>query len=198
MNLEAITGMPSWYKIWLLNGCNHIRAKPILLREQERVHESFSSRRKSQMSRILIIPWNLAKLVKNCPGIIVNLHLAIPKQMVLLKEQYAESRENLCKWCCNQAWTKNGGRIPWDVIAICGTYKTSFWDGKTPFERRCGEPLRGTVIPCGTMVEHHSISAKDQARLHQFGEKVLLGTILSYALFVRGVYLERRHHGRRQ
>ena len=119
--------MPSWYKIWLLNGCNHIRAKPILLREQERVHESFSSRRKSQMSRILIIPWNLAKLVKNCPGIIVNLHLAVPKQMVLLKEQYAESRENLCKCCCNQAWTKNGGRIPWDVIAICGTYKTFFF-----------------------------------------------------------------------
>ena len=92
----------------------------------------------------------------------------------------------------------SGGRIPWDVIAICRTYKTSFWDGKTPLERRCREPFRGTVLPCGSMVEHHSISAKDQSRLQQFGEKVLLGTILSYALFVRGVYLERRHHGRGQ
>ena len=29
MNLEIITRMQSWYKIWLLNGCNHIRAKQI-------------------------------------------------------------------------------------------------------------------------------------------------------------------------
>ena len=28
-----------------------------------------------------------------------------------------------------------------------------FWDGKTPFERRCGEPFKGTVIPCGSIVE---------------------------------------------
>ena len=48
VNLEAITGMQSWYKIWLLSGCNHIRAKPIFLKEQERVHESFSSRRKAK------------------------------------------------------------------------------------------------------------------------------------------------------
>ena len=33
------------------------------------------------------------------------------------------------------------------------------------------------------MVEHHSISAKDQSRLQQFGEKVLLGIILGYALY---------------
>ena len=47
------------------------------------------------MSRILIIPWNLAKLVKNCPGIIVSQRLTVPKQMVLLKEQFAESRKEL-------------------------------------------------------------------------------------------------------
>ena len=47
------------------------------------------------MSRILIIPWNLAKLVKNCSGIIVNQRLTVPKQMVLLEEQFAESRKEL-------------------------------------------------------------------------------------------------------
>ena len=35
VNLEAITGVQSWCKIWLLNGCNHIRAKPILLRNRK-------------------------------------------------------------------------------------------------------------------------------------------------------------------
>ena len=46
-------------------------------------------------------------------------------------------------------------------------------DGKTPFERRFGEPLKGPRIPFGAMVEYHPISATDQPRLHQFREKVL-------------------------
>ena len=33
------------------------------------------------------------------------------------------------------------------------------------------------------MVEYHSISAKDQSRLHQFGAKVLPGFFLGYALY---------------
>ena len=56
-------------------------------------------------------------------------------------------------------------------------------DGKTRYERRFGEPLKGLVIPFGAMVECHPISAKDQSRLHQFGEKVLFGIFLGYALF---------------
>ena len=58
-------------------------------------------------------------------------------------------------------------------------------DGKTPHERRFGEPFKGPVIPCGAMVECHPISAKDQSRLHQFGVRVLPGTPLGYA-FVAG------------
>ena len=46
-------------------------------------------------------------------------------------------------------------------------------DGKTPRERRFGMPFKGLVVPFGAMVEYHSISAKDQPRLHQFGSKVL-------------------------
>ena len=33
-------------------------------------------------------------------------------------------------------------------------------DGKTPYERRFGEPFQGPVIPFGLMVEYHHISAK--------------------------------------
>ena len=46
-------------------------------------------------------------------------------------------------------------------------------DGKTPYERRFGEPVTGPVIPTGGMVEYHPLSAKDLTRLHQFGKKVL-------------------------
>ena len=56
-------------------------------------------------------------------------------------------------------------------------------DGKTPDERRFGEPFQGPVIPFGSMVEYHPISAKDLSRLHQFGEKVLLGIFLGYVLY---------------
>ena len=34
------------------------------------------------------------------------------------------------------------------------------------------------------MVQHHPISAKDQSRIHEFGNKVLPGIFLGYALYV--------------
>ena len=56
-------------------------------------------------------------------------------------------------------------------------------DGKTPYERRFGEPLKRPIIPFGSLVEYHPITAKDQSRIHQFGKKVLLGLFLGYALY---------------
>ena len=57
-------------------------------------------------------------------------------------------------------------------------------DGKTPHERRFGMPFNGPEIPFGAVVENHTISAKDQSRLHHFGSKVLPGIFLSCALYV--------------
>ena len=58
-------------------------------------------------------------------------------------------------------------------------------DGKTPYERRFGEPFKRPIIPSGSLVEYHPISAKDQSRIHQFGKKVLPGLFLGYALYAR-------------
>ena len=55
-------------------------------------------------------------------------------------------------------------------------------DGKTPYERRFGEPFKGPVIPCGAMVEYH----------HQFGKNVSRGIFLGYEL-IEGENMERRH-----
>ena len=41
-------------------------------------------------------------------------------------------------------------------------------DGKTPCERRFGMPFNGPVIPFGSMVEYHPISAKDIPCNHPF------------------------------
>ena len=56
-------------------------------------------------------------------------------------------------------------------------------DGKTPYERRFGKPFGGPVIPFGSLVEYHPITAKDQSRIHQFGKKVLPGLFLGCALY---------------
>ena len=59
-------------------------------------------------------------------------------------------------------------------------------DGKTPRERRFGEPFKGSIIPFGSLVEYHPFSAKDQSRIHQFEKKVLPGLFLGYALYAGG------------
>ena len=75
-------------------------------------------------------------------------------------------------------------------------------DGKTPHARRFGEQVCGAVIPFGSIVEYHPISAKEQSRLdqfdkkastrnlslHQFGKKVLLGLFSGYALYVGRIW----------
>ena len=61
-------------------------------------------------------------------------------------------------------------------------------DGKTPYERRFGQPFQGPVIPFGSLVEYHPTTAKDQSRIHQFGKKVLPGLFLGYALYAGGIW----------
>ena len=46
-----------------------------------------------------------------------------------------------------------------------------------------GSHFEGLVIPCGSLVEYHPITAKDQSRIHQFGQKVLPGLFLGYTLY---------------
>ena len=58
-------------------------------------------------------------------------------------------------------------------------------DGKTPCERRFGQPLKGPTIPFGLLYEYYPISAKDHSRLHQFGQKVLPG-FFSRSCIARG------------
>ena len=57
-------------------------------------------------------------------------------------------------------------------------------DGKTPYERRFGEPFEGPIIPFGSLVDYYPISANDQSRIHPFGKQVLPGLFLG--CFVRG------------
>ena len=83
----------------------------------------------------------------------------------------------------NESW--------WADSMECYTYLrnvTDLSDGKTPYERRFGQPFKGPIIPFGSLVEYYLISAKDQSRIHQFGKKVLPGLFLGYALYAGGIW----------
>ena len=56
-------------------------------------------------------------------------------------------------------------------------------DGKTPMKDVLGLQFKGQIFPCGSLVEYHPITAKDQPRIHQFGKKVLPGLFLGYAVY---------------
>ena len=77
----------------------------------------------------------------------------------------------------------------WADSMECHTYLRNVTDllsdGKTPYERRFGQPFRGPIIPFGSLVEYHPITAKDQSRIHQCGKKVLPGLFLGYAFYAR-------------
>ena len=76
---------------------------------------------------------------------------------------------------------KIGGRIPWNVIAICETFKIS---GRMErHHMRLGEPFQGPVIPFGAMV----VSAEDLSRLHQLRSKVLPGALHAGRIWKRDI-----------
>ena len=84
----------------------------------------------------------------------------------------------------NESW--------WADSMECYTYLRNVTDllsdGKTPYERRFGQPFKGPIIPFGSLVEYHPITAEDQSRIHQFGKKVLPGLFLGYALYAGGIW----------
>ena len=80
----------------------------------------------------------------------------------------------------------------WADSMECDTYLRNIQDllsdGKTPYERRFGQPFKRPIIPFGSLFEYHPISAKDQSRIHQFGIKVFPGLFFGYALYAGGIW----------
>ena len=180
--------MQSWCRIWPPNGSSRIRAKPKLLRKYKGACKSSWSPIGSLKSFTLTIPWNLAKLVKICPGIIVRRQHTDRKQMGLPKETVLRVKE-----CTSAALLQSGLDANWCADSMeCHTRLRNIQDllsdGKTQYERRFGKPFKGPIIPFGSFVDYHPISAKDQSRIHQFGKKGLPGLFLGYALYAGGIW----------
>ena len=82
----------------------------------------------------------------------------------------------------NESW--------WADSMKCYTYLQNVTDllsdGKTPYERRFGQPFKGPIIPFGSFVKYHPITAKDQSQIDQFGKFYL--DCSSDTLFTRGEF----------
>ena len=134
VNHDIIIDTLLWYKVRELSGYNPTLAKQKLLRKPRRAYRSSWSRQGNQKSFTLTIPWNLAKPVKIFPGVILRQHRTDRKPMGLLRQQYAESWKGHLPYCCNQVWTKNGGRIPWNATALCEIFRISCLMGRHPMK----------------------------------------------------------------
>ena len=97
------------------------------------------------------------------------------------------------KECTSAVLLQSGLNESWWADSMeCYTYLRNVTDllsdGKTPYERRFGQPFKGPIIPFGSLVEYHTITAKDQSRVHQFVQEVLPGLFLGYALYAGGIW----------
>ena len=81
---------------------------------------------------------------------------------------------------------KVGGQILWNVTPICETSQIYCLMGRRPMKDVLGNHLKDLVIPFGSLVEYHPITAKDQSRIHQFGKFYL--DCSSDTLFTRGEF----------
>ena len=93
--------------------------------------------------------------MKDYPGISVRQHHTDQKQMGLLRERYAERKKGHLRYCRSTVWVTNGGRVLWNVTAICGTYKISCLMGRHLTRGDSENHLKGPIIPFGAMVENH-------------------------------------------
>ena len=76
---------------------------------------------------------------------------------------------------------KIGGQILWNAKLICETSQIYYLMGRRHMKDFFGQPFNGPIIPFGSLVEYHPMTAKDQSRIHQFGKKVLPGLFFGYA-----------------
>ena len=174
VNQETITGALSWCQILPLNGFNLICAKQRLHMRRKKVCQNPWSRHTSQKSFVQTI--NSLEFGKSCEDLSWNHRTSTPHRSET--NGIAKRAVRRVKEGTSAVLLLSGADEKWWSDSIeCYCYLRNVQDllaeGKTPYERRFGEPLKGPIIHFGAMVEYHQISATGQTRIHQFGMEVL-------------------------
>ena len=179
-NLETITDMRRGAGLGHSNGSKRVRAKQKLHRKLTEACKSFWSPRGNQKSFTLTIFWR-----KACEDLSWKHCTSTPHRSET--NGIAERAVRRVKEGASAILLQSGPHESWWADSMeCFTYLRNVTDllsdGKTPYERRFGQPFKGPIIPFGSLVEYYPITAKDQSRIHQFGKKVLPGLFLACAL----------------
>ena len=175
--------MQSWCRTWPPNGSSRVRAKRKLLRK----HKELA---KFSWSRIwkpkVIYTDNSMECDKFCEDLSKNHCTSTPYRSET--NGIAEGAVRRVKGGTSVVLFQSGLDGNWWADSMeCYTYLRNVTDlssdGKTPNERRFGQPFKGPIIPFGSLVEYYPITSKDLSRIHQFAKKVLPGLFLGYALY---------------
>ena len=187
VNPETITGTLSWCKILPLNGNNFIRAK-----------QNLHMRRKIFLLKFLepshrpkvVYTDNSLKFGKACEDLSWNHRTSTPHRSEThgIAERAFRVKEGTSAVLLQSGLGERWWSDSMECCCCLRNVRDFLAEGKTRYERRFGEPFKGPIIPSGAMVEYHPISPRDQARIHQFGKKVLPGIFLGYESVAKGVW----------
>ena len=188
VNLETITGMQSWCRTWPPNGSRHIRAKTKTSQETQRSLQKFlEPERKPKV----IYADNSLEFGKACEDLSWNHCTSTPHRSETngtAERAVRRVKEGTSATLLQSRLDEKWWADPMECCTYLRNIQDLLSDGKTPYERRFGQPFNGPIIPFGSLVEYYPITAKDQSRIHQFGKKVLLGLFLGYALYAGGIW----------
>ena len=124
--------MQSWCRIWPPNGSSRIRAKQKLHRKRRsRLQKFLEPNRKPKV----IYTDTSLEFGKSCEELSWNhctstTHTDQKQNGTAERAVRGSQGSAHLRYCCNQVWTKNGGRILWNVTAICETFKISCLMGR--------------------------------------------------------------------
>ena len=184
VNLETITDMQSWCRTWPLNGSSRIRVK-------QKVHRKHRESCKKTWSQIGSLKSFTLTFPKACEDLSWN-HCTLTPHRSETNGIAERAVRRVKEGTSAVLWQSGLDEKWWADSMECYTYLRNVTDllsdGKTPYERRFGQQFKGPIIPFGSLVEYHPITAKYQSRIHQFGKKVLPGLFLGYALYAGGIW----------
>ena len=139
VNFETIIDMQSWCRIWPPSGSSCIRAKQKLLRKQQGACKSSWSQMGILKSFTLTIPLNLAKFVK----------ISTPHCRIVA----IRSRWKLVD--------KFHGML---YLSAKRSRSLVWWE--TPLKRSFGKPIKGPIIPIGSLVENFPVGKTSQESIN--------------------------------
>ena len=162
--LETITDMQSWCRTWPLNGSSRIRVKQKLHRKPREACKSFWNPRGNRKS---FYNDNSLEFGKACEDLSWNHCTSTPHRSET--NGTAEGAVRRLEDGTSAVLLQSGLNESWWADSMeCYTYLRNVTDllsgGKTPYERRFGQPFKGPIIPFGSLVECITLSLRKTSR----------------------------------